>query len=247
MTRLIDLAGSQFSRWTVLERGPYIPGRHTLWRCLCECGTESLVSTKHLRSGHSKSCGCFKSEASSDRLSAKLEGITVGRLTVIERVGSNRRHSALWRCKCSCGNETILPSGKLIGSVKTKSCGCLFQESVTTHGKSRTRTYRIWQKMHARCYKPQQNGYEDYGGRGIKVCDKWHTFEGFYEDMGDAPPERSIDRKDFNGNYCKENCRWATRKEQAQNTRRNRVVEVDGRKMLLTEAIAHLRKMARPL
>ena len=107
-----------------------------------------------------------------------------------------------------------------------------------THGKSYppSRVYWSWKSMKARCYNPNRTHYRHYGGRGIKVCDRWlESFENFYEDMGDCPPGLSIDRIDNDGDYTPENCRWATSMEQTNNTSRNRRVTVDGETMTITQ------------
>lgn len=107
------------------------------------------------------------------------------------------------------------------------------------HGMSDTRLYCIWESMKARCYRKTIKGYQNYGGRGIKVCDKWQTFTGFYEDMADTYADGlTLDRLDNDGDYCPDNCRWATQKEQ-QNHRRNNVhIDYLGRSMTLAEVSA---------
>lgn len=102
-----------------------------------------------------------------------------------------------------------------------------------THGKTRnrmeSRAYMIWRQMRQRCGNPQNKGYHRYGGRGITVCPEWHDFAIFLADMGDPPEGKSLDRyPDNDGPYCKANCRWATRSEQMQNTRRSAYVEING-------------------
>lgn len=107
-----------------------------------------------------------------------------------------------------------------------------------THGKTYSREYRIWWDMLNRCTKPKTRRYKDYGGRGITVCEKWRKFTGFYEDMGDRPTkDHSIERIDNEGNYCKENCVWGTRKEQYRNRRTNRYIVVDGERMIVTDVL----------
>lgn len=98
----------------------------------------------------------------------------------------------------------------------------------TKHGMWGTRTYNIWHLMIQRCDNPKSSGYEYYGGRGIGVCDSWRTFIGFYSDMGECPENMTLDRIDSNSGYCKDNCRWATRKSQQNNMRNNRVLTHNG-------------------
>lgn len=105
-----------------------------------------------------------------------------------------------------------------------------------THKMSKTRPYVIWKGIKSRCYNKKSYAFVDYGGRGIGMCDKWLGFEGFWEDMQDGYNDTlTIDRIDTNGNYCKENCRWATREEQNRNKRSNVFFEIEGKKMILPD------------
>jgi hypothetical protein len=151
------------------------------------------------------------------------------------------KNRSFWRCKCSCGNEKDINIYSLLNG-NAKSCGCLRRETMVknrqkpTHGKARTKTYRGWLAMLMRCNNPNSTHYHNYGGRGITICDKWLKFEGFYEDMGEKPfKEATLDRIDNNGNYCKENCRWATRKQQCRNKRSNRIIEFNGKSQCLQD------------
>lgn len=111
-------------------------------------------------------------------------------------------------------------------------------ENLRTHGMSRTPENNIWRDMHARCKNPNRKEYKRYGGRGIAVCERWEEFENFLRDMGSRPtPLHTLERSDGDGNYCPENCRWATRKEQSRNTSRNRFFELDGRRVTLAELV----------
>ena len=102
-------------------------------------------------------------------------------------------------------------------------------------GGTESPTYRSWRDMRARCEKPKLANWKDYGGRGIKVCDRWQSFENFLADMGERPAGLTLDRKDNEGHYCKENCRWATRKEQMRNRRPNRMITYQGRTLCMIE------------
>src|SRR6185295_7353535 len=110
---------------------------------------------------------------------------------------------------------------------------------MTTHGHSRrgaiTKTYRAWRCMIQRCERPHNPSYPLYGGRGITICESWHKFDNFLADMGEAPPEKSLDRINNNAGYSKENCRWATPRQQSANTRRNKFFEFRGERLHLPD------------
>lgn len=153
------------------------------------------------------------------------KGNSYGRLVVTGL--SHRNGKVYWECKCSCGNSKVV-YGDHLRSGHTKSCGCLHKERLLVqnriHGKSKTPTFSIWATMKSRCSNPNVDSYPHYGGRGIKVCDRWNdSFVNFLNDMGEKPTGMSLDRIDNNGGYSRENCKWATMKEQSANTRRKRI------------------------
>lgn len=167
-------------------------------------------------------------------------GQRFGRLVVIERATISGR-GAHWKCRCVCGGEVIVGAPNLTTG-NTQSCGCLKRETIsrraTTHGMKGTREYRAWQAMKNRCTLPSNRHWADYGGRGIKVCERWlDSFETFLEDVGPAPSEKhSIDRfPDTNGNYEPGNVRWATQREQCRNKRNNVVLTRNGESMTVVE------------
>lgn len=167
-----------------------------------------------------------------------LTGRKFDRLTVVEFSGKTKQRKIQWKCLCECGNETIVTADRL-RSGGTKSCGCLRKEKFhhTTHGKRNTRIYRIWRNMLNRCGCKSHTEYHRYGERGITVCDEWKDFVIFYNwAMSHGyRDDLSIDRIDVNGNYCPENCHWATTKEQTRNTRRNRILEYKGKSQCVAD------------
>lgn len=141
-----------------------------------------------------------------------------GRWSVID-LPASKYHTM---CVCDCGIVKEVDTSTLTRG-KSKSCGCLHKEKVTTHGYNGTRTYKSYHAMKERCLNTNHQAYEFYGGRGITICNRWLlSFENFIEDMGERPEGRTLDRINNNEGYSKMNCRWATKSEQNKNKRYGR-------------------------
>lgn len=161
-------------------------------------------------------------------------GHRFSRLLVIRHVGRNKHRHSQWECQCDCGKRIVVSSCAL-ATGNTKSCGCLNDELIgslqRTHGMSGgNRVYRIWLDMRRRCSNSERKCWHNYGGRGITICPEWSDYanfhawalaNGYHNDL-------TLERKNNNGNYEPENCRWATRKEQCNNTRNNVMVDFKG-------------------
>lgn len=158
-------------------------------------------------------------------------GKKYNRLTPVAVEGKDKYGKTLYRCICECGKETILV-GSLFTSGHVKSCGCL-----RGYGLSYSITYKSWVSAKARCLYKNHPYYIDYGGRGIKMCDRWlNSFSAFLEDMGERPSRyHTLDRIDTNGDYEPNNCRWATIKEQCNNRRNNHFIDYRGEKLTVAD------------
>ena len=163
------------------------------------------------------------------------------RLIVVRRVQNDNHGHSMWLCKCDCGKEKII-SGYSITSGHTRSCGCFRSEKTTQRstkhghkaGNKVSKIYMAWESMVQRCTNSNDKGYKNYGGRGIVVCVRWMKFDNFLIDIGEPPTKHhSIDRIKNNGNYCKSNCRWATKKQQMRNMRTNHLVAYNGKKQCI--------------
>lgn len=220
----VDLTGQRFGELVVREFHHQESGKNSYWLCDCDCGETTVVCSSNLtrKTGGTKSCGHIDS----------LVGHRFGRL-VVESLAFVEVNS-YWNCRCDCGNSVIVRRNGLTTG-NTKSCGCLQRESVTVHGLRTSTLYKVWEGMMRRCYDTIHKDYKYYGERGIIVCKRWHNVENFVADMSPRPEGYEIDRIDTNGNYEPENCRWATRKEQMRNTRRNRLISYNGKTMCLSE------------
>lgn len=160
-------------------------------------------------------------------------GLVFGRLTVVGKVAG--ASPIKWECSCSCGG-TKVARGDHLRYGKTSSCGCLVKETMRVrqyrHGFFGTATYSTWQSMKNRC---NDHTMKDYGGKGVIVCERWERFENFLEDMGERPDGKTLDRRDNSLGYFKENCRWATKKQQGNNTSRNRLLELGDKTLTMAQ------------
>lgn len=172
-----------------------------------------------------------------------VTGERFGRLVAISHrivVSENGRSSTRWTCRCDCGNQTEVLLTNLKNGNCT-SCGCWRKERASnlnaSHGMSNSREYAAWGAMISRCHNPNAQAAQNYGQRGIVVCDRWRSsFETFYADMGPRPSDQhSIERRDVNGNYEPGNCYWATTADQAMNRRNTLYVEYQGRTITLKD------------
>lgn len=218
MPKAIDKTGKRFGKWTVSRKIGGGRPHGTIWLCKCDCGTERPVLGSTLGRGGSTSCGC-------SRAAEDLTGRKIGLWTVLGRLQGDKNRNITWLCRCACGTERAV-LGFALRSKVSKSCGC----AKVKHGMSRTRPHYIWMGMIDRCENPNNPAYQNYGGRGIKVCAKWRrSFASFFEDMGPPPANTELDRINNDGNYEPSNCRWSTAKAQANNRRSNRLLTFKGK------------------
>lgn len=168
-----------------------------------------------------------------------LTDIRYGRLVALEAVGKDKNRHIMWECICDCGNKKVV-AGTSLMSGYTVSCGCYQKEVMQnvgkTHGKSKTKLYYVYRGMIARCYGKEIKYQERYKGK-IFVCDRWlDGFQNFYDDMSPTYKEGlSLDRINNNGNYCPENCRWATAEVQANNKSNNKLYTIGDKSLSISQ------------
>lgn len=217
--------GQIFGRLTAIADVGKTASGHTRWLFRCECGNVKTARIDHVLTGRTQACGCLRLErsiASNRRRGMAINpGDRFNRLVAIsiaEPIG--------WNWQCDCG-KIITTAVERVVTGHTKSCGCLYRDNFLTinitHGHTKShgasKEYIAWKGIKSRCLNSKTDNFDYYGGRGIAMCDRWRdSFENFLADMGLAPSKgHSIDRKESNGDYCPENCHWATRAEQNTN------------------------------
>lgn len=230
--------GNRFNMLTFIRQTEHYvsPGgqRHAQGEFRCDCGRTRVVRFQQVRNGAAKNCGCVKGKRGD--MNPCPVGQKFGKLTVLEeaepkfpKAGKTRPVKRLRQalCICECGNQAVKAISSLLMGGST-SCGC----GRRVHGQCGSRTYRIWASMVQRASGGgDERARRNYFDRGIRVCKRWRKFSNFFEDMGEAPEGRTLDRIDNNKGYSHENCRWATMKEQARNKRTNVVLEYRGTRL----------------
>ena len=230
----IDLTGATFGYLTVVSPAETVvqgTRYRTMWNCVCKCGNKVVVSTDNLRSGTSRSCGCLAKEHIRQRQRIDMTGQRYGRLVVLGMEEPVNKRT-MCKCQCDCGRIVVCRADH-IRNEYTTSCGC-YRDSIAgqatkTHGDADSRLYQVWRAVKSRCYNQNDHAYKYYGGRGIKMCDEWKNSYALFKIWAEANgydwnAERgqcTIDRIDFNGNYCPDNCRWVDMVVQNNNKRNN--------------------------
>lgn len=249
MGDFIDLTGQRFGKLVVIKKGePHITsgGAHiTTWYCKCDCGNYTTVQSQKLRNGHTTSCGCFIKENKGHAFE-NLVGKKFNRLTVIKFIPQNERtvRGYNWLCQCECGKMIKANASKLKSGMQ-QSCGCLKEEMKYNIGNvnkkykyTNKRLYGIYKAMLSRCYDTKGREYNNYGGRGITVCEEWlgeYGYDVFAEwalstgyDINAKHGDCTIDRVDVNKGYSPDNCTWKTNKQQQNNKRTNHLITYNG-------------------
>lgn len=272
-----DLTGQRFGELVVLERVQdkitNSGKRVTQWLCRCSCGKETVATTQRLTTGHTTSCGCKTKNNKGSRFE-DLTGQRFNRLTVIRYLDKNERTARTynWLCQCDCGRLIKANANKLKNGLQ-KSCGCLKEEMKYDIGDinrkykySNKRLYGVYKSMINRCYNESHREYNNYGGRGVTVCDLWRNnyddfaewaFKTGYDDTA-IYGQCTLDRKDVNGNYEPCNCTWVTNEAQQNNRRDNVILTYNGETHNMKEwsrllgvtyssLVYHIRKKGRTL
>lgn len=228
----VDRTGQRYGKLLVIRRGePTSSGAS--WECRCDCGAVCVATANNIRVGQTSCAACAIAARRED-----LTGQKFTRLTVIRPVPKTKGRVA-WECLCDCGNVHF-SSALHLKNGHTQSCGCLAKErsseANTTHGLSGHPAYDVWVAMCQRCTNPNNPWFHRYGGRGIKVCERWQSSSAFLEDMLSTWAKGlTLDRIDNDGDYEPGNCRWVTQAEQMSNRARTIRAEVNGESLTVPE------------
>lgn len=236
-----EKVGEKYGKLTITEFSHLKSNGVPVYSCTCECGYKQFqVGFDRLEKGLTSDCGCSKRNGD-------LTGKRFGRLVVVRKTEIRENESIVWECKCDCGNTTLV-SGRYLGKGSKKSCGCIMKEKM--HFACSLPIHKCWGQMMTRCYNKKWEGYENYAGRGITVCDEWigsnpKGFANFYdwamangysdEKLPNGRRKYTLDRIDNDKGYSPENCRFVTEKEQQENKRNRIYVVYNGENMLATK------------
>lgn len=247
-----DYIGKKFGNLTVIGQSPKTNEYSNKFDFRCDCDNIISEVPSRILYGHKKSCGICRKRNSSYELEQKIKnsiGQKFGKLTIVDISHKPNDGKTYVKCCCDCGNFVDVLPNQLFRE-QIKSCGCsknnneILKNSKSTSsgnykdGRTKHPLYGVWKQMLDRCENPSAKHYDRYGGRGIKVCDEWHDFWKFVEwsdSVGGRPKGYTLDRKDNDGNYCSENCRWASWETQTRNKSSNIVIEYNGVSKTLVE------------
>lgn len=236
-TKYVITPGQRFGRLVTVSQSPT---RKHHWLCKCDCGKELEVYKYTLFAEHDRSCGCLQKKYHFQ------SGLRFGRLTTVSVSDKRNKHGRYpWLCICDCGSKMLVQPEHLFKKA-TVSCGCFQVQRTIERNKANTKhghcvgpvmspTHNTWASMKQRCLDVDSDNYPKYGGAGITICERWTVFENFLADMGERPDGCTLDRIDNSKGYSRENCRWATPKEQARNRRNSLKLTIGRQTMTLVE------------
>ena len=251
MINVNDLIGKTINNITVLEfdhKGKCNKYYYYFYKCIDKNNNEYILSRNKILYGGNPQKEHEKVTNPLDIINKTINGY---KIISLDHVKLSSNYDYYYKCKCGYCNRIFIMKRNDLIRCNQKSCGCMFKKFISqangTHHMTNSRFYKIYTNMKTRCYNPKCISYPNYGGRGIRICDRWlESFENFRDDMYDSYLEHAaiygeknttIDRINSNENYCPENCRWATYKFQGNNMRRNHIMEYNGEKLTLSQLV----------